>query len=294
MTQQHPYCRTCGSMVRSKNVCYHCGCDPLKGHNYCSDCGTTTIPEAIMCIHCGASFQRKFPATLAILISIAVVVTFAGAGYFLSESVADPAEKIAEPINSKTNMDSLEYNKLPVKKNESEKIIINNIPPDLLNNRNEAINRLIKKLPVIPEPVREVITIAETPKVTKEKAVSIPTERTTTAPSRVSMNAFSNGELRNYAVGCSYFTGRSKSNVVFFTTNIYGYVKINGRVYALQGVQRGNDIARFVGSGYEVTIEIEGLAGNEKEWLAEASMVVKDQGQRVLSRHKIYSTCIDF
>ena len=59
-------------------------------------------------------------------------------------------------------------------------------------------------------------------------------------------------------------------------------------------MQRGNDIARFVGSGYEVTIEIEGLAGSEKEWLAEASMVVKDQRLRILSRQKIYSTCIDF
>lgn len=77
MIQQHPYCRTCGSLIKSSNVCHYCGCEPLKGNNYCCDCGTSTIAEAIMCVHCGASFQRKFPATLAVLISIAIVVTLA-------------------------------------------------------------------------------------------------------------------------------------------------------------------------------------------------------------------------
>ncbi len=82
--------------------------------------------------------------------------------------------------------------------------------------------------------------------------------------------------------------------MVFFTNNVYGYVKIHGKTYSLQGVQKENDIAKFSGAGYEVTIEIEGLAGNENEWLATATMVIKDVRQKTFSNHKIYSTCTDF
>ena len=99
--------------------------------------------------------------------------------------------------------------------------------------------------------------------------------------------------MRNYSVGCTYFTGRSKNNVVFFTTNVYGYVKINGKVITLQGAQKGNDIARFTGNGYDVTVEILGLAGSDKEWLAEATLIVRDR-QRTLSTRKVYSTCTEF
>jgi hypothetical protein len=115
-----------------------------------------------------------------------------------------------------------------------------------------------------------------------------------TPSGRISMNAFSSRELRSYSVGCSYYTGQSKNNIVFFTTNVYGYVKINGRVYALLGIQKGNDIARFAGAGYDVTLEIEGLAGNEREWVAAGTIIIKDARQRTLSKHKIYSSCTDF
>lgn len=126
------------------------------------------------------------------------------------------------------------------------------------------------------KPESEISTKPVTPQKNKEEVITTPADKTSTISGRVSMNVFSSREIRSYAVGCTYFEGRSKNNVVFFTTNVYGYVKINGKVYALQGVQKGNDIARFSGAGYEVTIEIEGLAGNENEWLAEATMVVKD------------------
>ena len=302
MIQQHPYCRTCGSLVGSGKICHYCGCEPLQGHNYCCDCGTSTIPEAVMCVHCGASFQRKFPVMLAVLITIALVVSLAGACYFMTRSATEPSEKIRETNNTENKNDSNNADKnlpaekketdntLPAEKNESGKIIINN-PFNLLKNKNTAISRLIKNLPRVPKPEPVVIKPAVREK--KEEPV-IPAEKTTTVPERVSMNVFSPREMSSYSVGCTYFTGKSKNNVVFFTTNLNGFVKINGKVVALQGMQKGNDIARFYGGGYYVTVEILGLAGNEREWLADATLVVKDARQRTVASYKISSTCIDF
>jgi hypothetical protein len=296
MTQQHPYCRTCGSRTQSRNVCNHCGCEPMKGKNYCCDCGTSTIPEAIMCVECGASFQRKVPAVLAILIAGALVVTLAGAGFFLSQS-SEPTEKITKNINSPEHIiDPVDPNKNLVKKyNESITTIANNIPPKLLRKKNDAVIRLAnnaKPEKLIPEkPIAKTI-IPE--KIKEEKIVTPPADKSENIPGKISTNVFSSRELRPYPVGCTYYEGRSKSNIVFFTTNVYGYVKINGKVFGLQGVQKTADIARFSGAGYEVTIEIEGLAGNENSWVAAGTMVVKDVRQRTLSKQKIYSSCTDF
>lgn len=293
MIQQHPYCRTCGSMVKSKSICHYCGCEPLKGHNYCCDCGTSTISEAVMCVHCGASFQRKFPATLVVLISIALAVSLGGAAYFIAQQENGSSEKMAETSNTEPRNDSVNIEKsLPLKKNESGETIINN-PGNLLKPKNDAISRLVKNLPDIPEPEADVNNKPVIPEKIKEETIT-PREKPISTPGRISMNVFSSREMRNYSVGCTYFTGRSKNNVVFFTTNVYGYVKINGKVYVLQGVQKGNDIARFSGAGYDVSIEILGLAGNENEWMAEATLIVKDIRQRTLSTHKVYSACTDF
>ena len=294
MIQKHPYCRTCGSMVQSKTVCHYCGCEPLKGHNYCCDCGTSTIPEAIMCVHCGASFQGKFPATLAILISIALVVTLAGAGYFMSESRTEPTEKMASTVNHPKNKDSAD-DVLKVTPGKDEPVkIINNIPTNLLKSRNDALIRIAKNISRIPKPEIETPPKPVIPEKPREEVTVTPPDKTANPSGRLSMNVFSSREMRNYSVGCTYFIGKSKNNVVFFTTNVYGYVKINGKVYTLQGIQKGNDIAKFSGAGYEVTIEIEGLAGNENEWLADATLVIKDIRQRAFSRHKVYSSCTDF
>lgn len=247
-----------------------------------------------MCVHCGASFQRKFPVTLAVLISIALVVTLAGAGYFINESGTGSSEKIiTDPISNKNNKESTEILKISPGKDEPVKII-NNIPTDLLKSRNDALVRVAKNISRIPKAESETNTKPVIPEKPREEVPVTPSDRTSNTSGRVSMNVFSSREMRSYSVGCTYFTGKSKNNVVFFTTNVYGYVKINGKVYTLQGIQKGNDIARFAGAGYEVTIEIEGLAGNENEWLAEATLVVSDVRQRTLSRHKIYSTCTDF
>ena len=292
MAQQHPYCRTCGSQVRSKNVCNYCGCEPLKGHDYCCDCGTSTVAGAIMCVHCGASFQRKFPATLAIFISLALAIGVACAGYFITQGGSESSEKLAGGKEKTTNNDSGNV-KIPVRRKKDEPIkIVNNIPENLLENKDDAILKLTKNFPKNPKPTVEKEPAPVSPVKNKTEASTLPDERI--MPSRVSMNVFSPRELRSYSPTCSYFEGRSKNNIVFFTTNVYGYIKFNGKVYALQGVQKGNDIARFSGAGYEVTIEILGLAGSEKEWLADATMVVKDVRQRTLSQHKIYSTCTEF
>lgn len=289
MSQQHPYCRTCGSMVRSLKVCHYCGCDPAKGHNYCCDCGTSTIPEAIMCIHCGASFQKRFPVALAIMVSLAVAITVIIAGYSIFASADNAADKTSDDLNIEKK-DSGNVLQMQQGKDEPLKIV-NNLSTKLFTNRNNAISRLAKNLPSLPKP--ETKTDIE-PVLSKNKPIQFKTEPAADIPSRVSMNIFSSREMRNYAAGCTYFEGRSKNNIVFFTTNVYGYIKINGKVYALQGVQKGNDIARFTGAGYEVTIEILGLAGNESNWLAEATLVVKDERRKTLSSHKVYSSCTDF
>lgn len=294
MAQKHPYCRTCGSRINATDVCPHCGCEPLKGHNYCCDCGTSTIAEAVMCVHCGASFQRRFPATLAIFISIALAATVAVAGYFITHSGNESSEKTTEQNNTATNLDTTALYKTPTREKDEPVKIVNNIPSELLIKKNNAIMRLINKLPRNLKPESEAETKPVPPPKVKEEIVSVPEERTATTSGRLSMNAFSAREMRSYSVGCTYFEGRSKNNVVFFTTNVYGYVKVNGKVYALQGVQKGNDVAIFRGAGYDVTIEIEGLAGNENEWLAAATLVIKDVRQRTISRRKVYSSCTDF
>lgn len=297
MTLQHPYCRTCGSKVQSKNVCNHCGCEPGAGKNYCCDCGTTTIPQAIMCVECGASFQRKFPAVLALLISIALVIILAGAGYFIAQNNTDASENIGNNITPNSKSDLKDDNKKTLAINsESQNTIVNKIPEKFLKRKNDAIIRIAKSIssaPINPEKLSPKPIVPEKIKVETTNTTANP-NKNNAATGRISMNTFSSRELNSYAAGCTYFEGRSKNNIVFFTTNVYGYIKVNGKIYALQGVQKGNDIARFAGAGYEVTVELEGLAGNENAWLATGTMVIKDVRQRTVSNHTIYSSCTDF
>ncbi len=293
MILHHPYCRTCGSKVQNKNVCNHCGCEPLTGNNYCCDCGTSTMSQAIMCVECGASFQRKFPAVLAILIGGALAITVAGTGFFISQHNSATSEKVADTLNLDHAADTSKGKKIPVvKSGESFFTIINNISPKLLRRKDDAIVRVAKNTEkVLPRPPEEKPVA---PAKIIVKPITPPVEKIEVPSGRMSMNVFSSREVRAYSAGCTYYEGRSKSNVVFFTTNVYGYIKINGKIYALQGVQKGNDVARFSGAGYEVTVEIEGLAGNESAWVAEGTITVKDSRQRTLSRNKVYSGFTDF
>jgi hypothetical protein len=245
-----------------------------------------------MCVHCGASLQKKFPTLLAVLISVALAVSVAVAGYFIL-TPSDSTERIADAMETGKKDIALDSSALTPSRKDRQLKVIKNIPSELLNGR-EAINKVINNMPLHPKTeVREETETKPETRLKKQDENNV-TEQKTTLPARASVNSFSAGEAHGYGAVCTYFQGRSKNNIVFFTTSVYGYVKVNGKVYALQGIQKGNDIARFSGAGFEVTIEILGLAGNENEWLAEATMVVSDVRQRTLSRHKIYSSCTDF
>jgi hypothetical protein len=254
------------------------------------------MTQAIMCVECGASFQKSFPAVLAILVSSALFVTLALTGYFISQSGNLASENIADNIKTEENKEALEESKNSLRKtNESSSTIVNNISPNILRKKNNAILRVTKN--IMPEYFikKTVEPKAEVIERRKEEKINLPsTEKPAAFSGRISINVFSSGELRAFSVGCTYYEGRSKNNVVFFTTNVYGYLKVNGKVYPLQGIFKGNDIAKFAGAGFEVSIEIEGLAGNENAWVAEGTLIVKDVRQRTLSKHKIYSSCTDF
>ena len=75
------FCRTCGSKILVRGVCHNCKRDPLYGNSYCYDCGAGT-PNGAMCLHCGATFHKKFSPLFSFLIVAAFVIT-AGITLFL-------------------------------------------------------------------------------------------------------------------------------------------------------------------------------------------------------------------
>ncbi|MDQ6756677.1 MAG: hypothetical protein M3004_07055, partial [Bacteroidota bacterium] len=181
-------------------------------------------------------------------------------------------------------------NNILKKKNESITTVTNNISPDIFRKKNDAIRRLAKS--IVPPAIKS--ETAEKPEIKKEEIKKLSSEKIPLISTRISMNVFSAGELRANAAGCSYFEGKNKSNVIFFTNSVYGYLKINGKTFALQGIQKGNDVARFAGAGYEASVEIEGLAGTENNWVASCILIVRDVRQKILSTHKVYSSCTEF
>lgn len=283
----HPYCRTCGSRINGNKICPYCGCEPMMGNSFCFDCGTSTLPQAIMCVQCGATLQRRFPAVLSFFIGGALLITILGGVYFFSQqgnSTSDtPYENTSAPI------DSAAKNATPlVKINElTSRTITNNILLRSEKRKSDIIKRITRNIPPLPSPESEDKKRIET---IRENTPPEKTEPT----GKLSMNSFSSAEVRKYNAGCSYFLGQNRGNIVFFTTNLFGYIKISGRTYELQGIEKGSDIARFSGSVCNVSIEIEGLNGNEKQWLAACTMTVSDKKGRLISREKIYSSCIEF
>ena len=288
MVTQHPYCRTCGSKIQSKKVCHHCGCEPLKGSTYCCDCGTSTMSHAIMCVQCGASFQRKFPAALAVLILSILIVAATITGYVISEENDHPAESFSElkpkPANPLINN---KQNK-PKGNSEATTTITNKIivkDPTYAN----AIDKLAKNA------AKQNVSIPNaTAIIKKEKEKTEEVKDSKPMSEKININGFSRSQINRYPVTCSYFIGKSRNNIIFFTTTVFGYLRINGKLYELQGVEKGNDIARFSNSFYDVTIEILGLSGSETEWLASGKLVIMDKQKRILSIHNINSTCTDF
>lgn len=289
MIPKHPYCRTCGSKISSASVCHHCGCEPLKGNNYCCDCGTTTLPQAIMCVQCGASLQKKMAATLAVLIGSIMVIGLSIAGYFISKENEISQQNTTDTLHAIQPLKNNPILDKPKKNKEIKNIIINNIAPN--NFRKEStVDKLAKKV------ARENLhkeTKKELPlnKIVDEKPVQ---PLVNLNQEKVTINVFSRSLISSYHIYCTYFTGKKKSNVIFFTTNVYGYLIINGKLFELQGIEKSNDVAKFSSSLYDVTIEIEGLSGNENEWLASGTLLVKDKRNRIIARRVVNSSCTDF
>jgi len=257
------------------------------------------MPHAIMCVQCGASFQRKIPAALAVLILSILLIAATAIGYIVTSETDNAAESPdvsninkQTPVNNNnsTNNTNNKTNDInPTNKNSSNEAlntITNNIilkePAD-----NNAINKLAKS--AAKQNIKKPDDIAS-----KEKAEEEKTESKPTAEKKINLNGFSRSQINRYPVTCTYFIGKSRNNIIFFTTTVFGYLRINGKLYELQGVEKGNDIARFSNAYYDVTIEIMGLAGTENEWLATGKLVIMDKGKRILSIHNINSACTDF
>ncbi len=256
------------------------------------------MPHAIMCVQCGASFQRKIPAALAVLILSILLIAATAIGYIVTRETDNPAEipdvskinkKTPVSNNKKTNNANNKINDInpPNKKSSNEALntIINNI---ILKEPayNNAINKLAKS--ASRQNLKKPANIAAKEKVEEDKKESKPPAEKT------NVNGFSRSQINRYPVTCTYFIGKNRNNIIFFTTTVLGYLRINGKLYELQGVEKGNDIARFSNAYYDVTIEILGLAGNENEWLATGKLVIMDKGKRILSIHSINSACTDF
>jgi hypothetical protein len=151
---------------------------------------------------------------------------------------------------------------------------------------NNAINKIAKS--AAKQNIKKPDDIASKEKAEEEKKQSKP------SADKINLNGFSRNQINRYPVTCTYFIGKNRNNIIFFTTTVFGYLRINGKLYELQGVEKGNDIARFSNAYYDVTIEILGLAGTDNEWLATAKMVIMDKGKHILSIHNINSACTDF
>ena len=289
MILKHPYCRTCGSKIQSASVCHHCGCQPLKGNNYCCDCSTSTLPQAIMCVQCGASLQKRMAATLAVLIVSILVVGLSIAGYFIFKKDGNIEDSISDTLNITAPAKSTQLLKKPERFNEFKNRIINNISPQNFKKEN-ALKKLAKSISK-QNFNKEIKKEAPVKKDADNKSI---TAMASVAQAKININCVSKNLMKKYRINCTYFTGKQKSNVIFFTTNVFGYLIINGNLFELQGVEKSNDIAKFSSPLYEVTIEIEGLSGNENEWMASGILLVKDKHNRVLARRIINSSCTDF
>ena len=110
---------------------------------------------------------------------------------------------------------------------------------------------------------------------------------------RIIPQVFGSDERSAYKIKCSYFLKKQKSQVLFFTGNGNGYIKVNGSIYELKRKRKGVDLAVYSGNEYEATIVIDGLSGTSSEWLASCTLIIKDLAQNVSTRHKVYSSCIE-
>lgn len=267
MKLQPRYCRTCGTRILVKNVCHNCGSDPLTGDNYCYDCGALT-PESTKCLNCGASFQKKISSSTAIILGSILILIMAVAAYIVSQSDKQPS-KPAIAKSDKPNTAASDETKQEIENRPT--IVSNTTPPQDLSKKQDSTN------------------IAAAGAVVNDTAA----KKNTAASQKITVNLFSPSEVKEHNGGCTYFENKQKSEVLFFTAGGSGYIKINDTVYPLKRIKKTSDVSKFGGGLYEVIVEIKGLSGSDKEWLASGILTVKDLVQKTTEKRKIYSSCIN-
>ena len=260
------YCRSCGSRILVKNVCHNCNHDPLSGDNYCYDCGALT-PNGDSCLKCGAKYKRNSLAKLLIIIGCLLFVTIAVAWFVTrtnsNSSISSEEKTIATtPKLPETTKEELSQTHDTI---VNKPVIVNN-PVDTPTLK--VINKSVDTTTVLKQPVKD----------TTKKIVS---------------NIFSLAEKNAYNITCSYFGKGQRSQVLFFISNGFGYIKMNGKIYELKRKRKGVDEAVFAGDKYEAILTIEGLSGSENEWLASCTLIIKDIIQHTPIKRKVFSTCIE-
>lgn len=253
------YCRSCGSRILIKNVCHSCNNHPLKGDNYCYDCGELT-PNANTCLKCGATYKQNSPVKPVFIIGGLLLITIAVAGYFLSQQgeppMATQEEKtIAQlPIKPETIKQELP---------QTLDTIINNPVDTSILIINKQADTIVIKTP-LPDTGKKTVT-----------------------------NIFTPQEIKEYNIRCSYFGKNKRSKVLFFIANGSGYIKMNEKIYELKSKRKGVNAALFGNDKYNATLTIDGLSGNDKEWLASCTLIIKDLITNTSAKHKVYSSCIE-
>lgn len=250
------YCRSCGSRILVKNVCHNCNNDPLKGENYCYDCGALT-PNANECLQCGAKYKTNFPVKPVLIIGAVLIIASALAGFLLSRPESSSSSSPQQVSVTQTNTTAE-----------------NKIKPDTV---------VTKTIITTPHDTVAVNPVADT----SNKVNIIDSSKTITP------TIFTSDELKTYKIKCSYFEKRERSQVVFFIASGAGYIKLNDKIYQLDKKRKNANEAVFTNPEYETTVRIEGLSGNDKEWLSSCTLIIKDIIKNISSKYKVYSYCIE-
>jgi hypothetical protein len=260
------FCRSCGSRILIKKVCHNCNRNSLIGDNYCYDCGALT-PNRNSCLKCGAKYKRNFPTKLLIIVVSLLIVTIA-VSWFVTRNHSNISISSEKKTIATTS-------KIPERTKQELPQILHTIlnKPVIVNNPVDT-----STLKVINKPVDSATVVKPPMKDATKKIVS---------------NIFSLAEKNAYKITCSYFGKGLRNQVLFFISNGFGYIKLNGKIYELKRKRKGVDEAVFAGDKYEAILTIKGLNGSENEWLASCTLIIKDIIQHRSIKHKVFSTCIE-
>ena len=252
------FCRSCGSKILVRDICHNCTSNPVAGNNYCYDCGALT-PLGDKCEQCGANFKKRSPLGKLVVISgVIVIIGIAAALMIITNN-----HKKKSPYHNTSKLSKTE--------------IVDTVPTPVTSSTTSSSDTA-KKADTAK------VEVPKTDPVKKDTAKSIIQE----------VNVFSQQELSVHKISCSYFRKTQRGSVFFFTANGLGYLKINGNIIPLKRIKKGTDVSFYSGEKYQAQLTIDGLSGNEKAWLAAVSLVVKDSAHKLISKQKVYSSCIEF